>query len=103
MNQDVVRRLVDHEARREARYRTLEEKLELALARTNATGFELVKHPPPPAVSRRKRRLPTGVLLLSTVCWLHHVVTEGDGLTGATRGRLRGVSVWIGAAGATLV
>ena len=39
MNQDVVRKLVDHEVRREAQMRSLDEKLNLILERTNAIGF----------------------------------------------------------------
>ncbi|WP_458232249.1 Fic family protein [Roseateles sp. P5_E8] len=100
MNQDVVRRLVDHEARREAQYRTLEEKLDLVLARTNAIGFALVEQRSHlQQAPTESIELPTSVLSLSTVCWLHHVVTEGDGLPEATRGRLRGVNVWVGPAG----
>lgn len=45
--------------------------------------------------------MPTLSLSLGTVCWLHRVITEGDKLPEASRGRLRSVHVWIGAAGST--
>jgi hypothetical protein len=42
MNQDVVRKLVDHEARRDAQMRSLDEKLNLVLQRTNANSVTII-------------------------------------------------------------
>ena len=100
MNQDVVRRLSVHEARRDAQYRALEEKLDLVLDRTNAIGFALLEqrsHLQAPIAANFD--MPTSALSLGTVCWLHRVVTEGEALPESSRGQLRGVSVWLGPAG----
>lgn len=106
MNQDVVRRLVDHEARREAQHRSLDEKLNLILERTNAIGLALTAQPshlhdsaftPPGSIE-----MPTASLSVTTLCWLHRVITEEDGLSEAVRGRLRSVGVWIGPSGSSL-
>lgn len=105
MNQDVVRKLVDHEARREAQMRSLDEKLNLILERTNAIGFALTEHPSHLGTAGQAPEsieMPTASLSLSTLCWLHRVITEDSGLPEAVRGRLRSVSVWIGPAGSSV-
>jgi fido (protein-threonine AMPylation protein) len=104
MNQDVVRRLVDHEARRDAQIRSLDDKLNLILERTNAIGFALTEGPSHLGSAGRAPEnieMPTASLSLTTLCWLHRVITEEGGLPEAVRGRLRSVSVWIGPAGST--
>lgn len=102
MNQDVVRRLVDSEARREAQFRSLESKLDLVLERTNALGVTLTaRQSSVLAPLSEGLEMPTTLISLATVSWLHRVVTEPDGLPEATRGRLRGVQVWIGPPGST--
>jgi fido (protein-threonine AMPylation protein) len=102
MNQDVVRRLIDHEQRRDAQYRTLEEKIDLVLARTKAIGYSLTEQRSHMQTAHIESvEMPTLSLSLGTVCWLHRVITEGDKLPEASRGRLRSVHVWIGAAGST--
>lgn len=102
MNQDVVRKLVDHEARHEAQMKTLEQKLDLVLERTRVTGLSLTeKESSLHAATPENIELPTSRISLATVSWLHRVVTETDNLPEATRGRLRGVHVWIGPPGST--
>ncbi len=104
MNQDIVRRLVDHEARRDAQIRSLDEKLDLILERTEAIGFELSAQRSrllkQPTVSENLE-MPTASLTLTTLCWLHRVVTEDTRLPEAVRGRLRSVNVWVGTSGST--
>lgn len=104
MNQDVVRRLLDHEKRRERQFLSIESKIDLLLDRTNAIGFALAEQrsslmTSPPV---DELELPTSQVSLSTLCWLHRVLTEGTGLPEATRGRLRSVQVWIGPVGSKL-
>lgn len=104
MNQDVVRKLVDHEARREAQIRLLDEKLDLILARTNAIGFALAEQPSHigrQGSERESIEMPTASMSLTTLCWLHRVITEESSLPEAVRGRLRSVKAWIGPAGST--
>ena len=104
MNQDVVRRLVDHEARRDAQMRSLDEKLNLILERTNAIGFALAEGPTHLGSTSQESEsieMPTAALSLTTLCWLHRVITEDGGLPEAVRGRLRSVNVWIGPAGSS--
>ena len=105
MNQDVVRKLVDHEARRDAQMRSLDEKLNLILERTNAIGFALTdgsSHLGSAGHTVESIEMPTASLSLTTLCWLHRVITEDGGLPEAVRGRLRSVNVWIGPAGSSL-
>lgn len=105
MNQDVVRKLVDHEARRDAQMRLLDDKLNLILERTNAIGFALADQPSHIGNTARVSEsieMPTASLSLTTLCWLHRVITEDDGLPEAIRGRLRSVNVWIGPVGSSL-
>lgn len=105
MNQDVVRKLVDHEARREAQMRSLDEKLNLILERTNAIGFALTERPSHLGIAGQASEsieMPTASLSLTTLCWLHRVITEDSGLPEAVRGRLRSVNVWIGPAGSSV-
>lgn len=105
MNQDVVRKLVDHEARRDAQMRSLDEKLNIILERTNAIDFALTERPSHiRSVGRAPEsiEMPTASLSLTTLCWLHRVITEDDALPEAVRGRLRSVSVWIGPAGSSV-
>ena len=105
MNQDVVRKLVDHEVRRDAQMRSLDEKLNLILERTNAIGFALAdgpSHLASTALASESIEMPTASLSLTTLCWLHRVITEDGGLPEAVRGRLRSISVWIGPAGSSL-
>jgi Fic family protein len=45
--------------------------------------------------------MPTASLSVSTLCWLHRIVTEGLGYPEAVRGRFRAVQVWIGGAGSS--
>jgi len=102
MNQDVVRRLVDHEARREAQFKSLEQKLDLVIERTNSLEFALTKRGSSlQSAAAENIEMPSCLISLATVSWLHRVVTEADGLPEATRGRLRGVQVWIGPPGST--
>jgi Fic family protein len=102
MNQDIVRRLIDHEARRDAQMQLLNEKLDLLLVRTNTIGVALTRNPS--HLSQRANaieniEMPTAHLSLTTLCWLHRLITEGSGLPEAVRGRLRSVGVWIGPPG----
>jgi fido (protein-threonine AMPylation protein) len=99
MNQDVVRKLAAHEAERNAQFSSIERKLDLVLARTNAIGYALVE-----SRSHLERHnsfdfeLPTSTLSLGTVCWIHRVITEGQNLPETSRGQIRGVNVWVGSA-----
>lgn len=105
MNQDVVRKLVDHEERREAQMRSMDEKLSLILERTNALGYALLDNPSHAHSTRtlpENIEMPTASLSLTTLCWLHRVITEDSGLPEAVRGRLRSIRVWIGPAGSSL-
>jgi fido (protein-threonine AMPylation protein) len=105
MNQDVVRKLVDQEARREAQMRSLDEKLNLIMERTNAIGFALTEQPSHLRIAGHATEsieMPTASLSLTTLCWLHRVITEDSRLPEAVRGRLRSVNVWIGPAGSSL-
>ena len=105
MNQDIVRKLVDHEARRETQMRSLDEKLNLILERTNAIDFALTERPSHlqgAVLAPESIEMPTTSLSLTTLCWLHRVITEDDALPEAVRGRLRSVGVWIGAAGSSV-
>jgi hypothetical protein len=102
MNQDVVRRLVDHEARREAQFRTLEQKIDLVIERTNALGVNLTGRASSlQAPVSDNIEMPSSAITLATVSWLHRIVTEHDGLPEATRGRLRAVQVWVGPPGSS--
>lgn len=105
MNQDVVRRLLDHEARYDAQIRALGEKLDLILARTTAIEFDL--HSQPSHLSQLNPpfynlEMPTASITITTLCWLHRVITEESHLPEAVRGRLRSIKVWIGPVGSTL-
>lgn len=104
MNQDVMRKLVDHEARRDAKMRSMEEKLDQILERTNALGFGLLADPSHVQGTRplpESIEMPTASLSLTTLCWLHRVISEDSRLPEAVRGRLRAVRTWIGPAGST--
>ncbi|UVL00521.1 Fic family protein [Pseudomonas sp. B21-048] len=104
MNQDIVRKLVDHEKRRESQIRTLDEKLDLIIERTNAIGFALLEKPShlrQKGSAPENPEMPTASLSLTTLCWLHRVITEDSRLPEAVRGRLRSVNVWVGPAGST--
>ena len=99
MNQDIVRRLRAHEAQRNDQFSSLEQKMELVLARTNSIGYALAEQR-----SHLQHRsvlefeFPTSSLSIGMVCWVHRIVTEGGSLPDASRGQIRGVAVWVGAA-----
>jgi fido (protein-threonine AMPylation protein) len=104
MNQDVVRRLVDHEARRDAHFQAVNDKLDMLLERTRMIGAAIAEgssHLVAGANALENIEMPTAQLSLTTLCWLHRLLTEGTGLPEAVRGRLRSVGVWIGPAGST--
>jgi fido (protein-threonine AMPylation protein) len=102
MNQDVVRRLIDHEARRDAQYKSLELKMDLVLERTKALGVNLTGRPSSlQAPATENIEMPSSAITLAVVSWLHRILTEQDGLPEATRGRLRAVQVWIGGTGSS--
>jgi fido (protein-threonine AMPylation protein) len=103
MNADIVRRLADNEARREARLDTIDEKLNLILKRTTALDANLRALPSSLVASPviASIELPTASLSVSVLCWLHRLLTEGVGLPEAVRGRLRAVQVWVGGVGPT--
>lgn len=104
MNQDVMQRLVDQEARSEVQMRTFENKLNLLLARTNTSGIPLTEAPSYLASTGKSLEsieMATASLSLSTLCWIHRVITEGGGLPEDVRGRLRSVKVWIGPTGSS--
>lgn len=100
-NRDVVRHLSGYEARREAQFRVIDEKLDHVLRRTQAIGVELAEHPshlqPNPSGDFD---MPTASLSLSTICWIHRIVTEDEALPEDVQGRFRTVNVWIGTVGA---
>jgi Fic family protein len=104
MNQDVISRLIDNDSRYEARYRMLDEKLDLVLERTAAFGFALDQQRSHlQQASAENVEMPTSVLSLGTICWLHRVITEGDNLPEEARGHLRKINIWIGQPGSTPV
>lgn len=98
MNADIVRRLASNEARRGAEINNIDQKLELILKRTLAIEFNLNKTQSSlasrPAVEAIE--FPTASLSMSTLCWLHRLLTENSDLSEAVRGRFRAVNVWIG-------
>ena len=101
MNADIVRRLAENEVRRGTELRTIDQKLDVILQRTTAIGADLQALPSSlvlkPAIESIE--LPTASLSMSTLCWLHRLLTEGAGLPEAVRGRFRAVNVWVGGAG----
>jgi len=104
MNQDVVRKLVDHEMRRDAQFRSLDSKLDTILQRTNALELALAKgasHLAIPNDTSVEIEMPTRSLSLTTLCWLHRIVSQEIGLPEAVSGRLRAVNVWIGPPGSS--
>ncbi len=97
MNHDVGRQLAAQENRRELQFQTIEQKLDLVLARTRAIGFSLTQdrsHILKEDVENFD--MPTASVSISAVCWLHRVITEDTNLPEAVRGRFRAVNVWIG-------
>ena len=105
MNQDVIRRLVDHEKRRDLQFQAMDQKLEVILERTNAIGLAVMAQPSrfqQSGADPENIEMPTALLSISTLCWLHRVMTEGLGLPEAVRGRLRSVRVWIGPASSSM-
>lgn len=97
MNQDLVRRLVDHEARRSAQLDSMDAKIELLLRRTAAIEFDLLSKQSHLVAARPSEEIemPTATLSIGMLCWLHRVITESDDRPEAIRGKLRGVTVWI--------
>ena len=97
MNQDLVRRLVDHEARRSAQLDSMDAKIELLLRRTAAIEFDLLSKQSHLVAARpaEEIEMPTATLSIGMLCWLHRVITESDDRPEAIRGKLRGVTVWI--------
>ena len=105
MNTDIVRKLADNERMRVSEMGALERKIDLILARTSAIHEDLHSRPsslsaPGPIV--KNMEMPTALLSMTMVCWLHRVITEGTGLQEAVRGRFRAVQMWIGGLGSTL-
>ena len=102
-NQDLVRKLAAHEARREAQQTSMAEKLDHILRRTEAIEVALRQEPSHRAVrvAIDDIELPTSTLSVSALCWVHRIVTEGSNLPEAVRGRVRSVKVWITSAGGT--
>lgn len=102
MNADIVRRLANNEVRRGAELRNISQKLDLILQRTTALGADLRALPSSlvsTTTTSEAIELPTASLSISTLCWLHRLLTEGAGLPEAVRGRFRAVNVWVGGAG----
>jgi len=101
VNQDVVRRLAENETRQASKFQAIEEKLDLVLARTTAIGIDLQARSSSVIKPEQAEsiELPTASISVATLCWLHRILTEGQGLPEAVRGRLRGVQVWIGKQG----
>ncbi len=97
MNHDVGRQLAEQEQRRELQYQTIDQKLDLVLARTRAIGISLTQDRSHLLMEDIENfDMPTATVSISAVCWLHRVVTEGTNLPEAVRGRFRAVNVWIG-------
>ncbi len=103
VNHDLVKRLADNEIRRDAQMRSVEEKLEAILERTNALEFALTSSPSSliAAPYLENTDLPTASLSATTLCWIHRVLTENTGIPESVRGRFRSLNVWIGPKGST--
>jgi hypothetical protein len=104
MNQDVVRKLVDQEARQDAHFQAIGEKLSIILERTRAFEYALQEAPShltQKHVQVEGIEMPTASLSITMTCWLHRVITENDRLPEAVRGRLRSVQSWIGPDGSS--
>jgi fido (protein-threonine AMPylation protein) len=104
MNHDVVRKLSENEARRDAQMRTVQDTLDKILARTNAIGLDL--HASPSSLQKAAQgveslEMPTASFTATTLCWVHRLLTENLNLPEAVRGRFRAVQVWIGGPGST--
>jgi Fic family protein len=99
MNADLIRRLADNEARHDFQFRGIHQKLDLVLARTSAIESDLRAQPSSLAISQvsgERLEMPTAALSMTTLCWLHRILTEGLGAPEAVRGRFRSIQVWIG-------
>ena len=99
MNSDVIRILSENEARRDVQMSTVQDKLDMLLARTNSTAMNL--HAQPSSlqhltVAAKTFEMPTASLTGASLCWLHRLITEDLRLTEVVRGRFRAVQVWIG-------
>jgi hypothetical protein len=106
MNYEVIRKLLDDEARFSGFGAKIDEVLiqnREVLSRTNALELNLEK------VSSSLHRFEnsgsvqaaTVTLSLSTLCWIHRIATENSGLPEAMRGRFRAIEVWLGGSGTT--
>jgi fido (protein-threonine AMPylation protein) len=96
MNADIVERLAANEARRDTQLRTLDRKIDDLLDRTMSIETNLRAQTSSLAASVGHVEMPTASLSVSTLCWIHRIVTEGSNLPEAVRGRLRTVQSWIG-------
>jgi hypothetical protein len=102
MNEDIVEKLAQNEKRRDAQIRSIDNKLDQILRRSQAIEVALLDQP-----SRLRETLrgsvdietPTATLSLESLCWLHRVIAEDSGLPEAVRGHLRSVNAWVGVAG----
>jgi fido (protein-threonine AMPylation protein) len=101
MNVDVVRKLVDNEKLHDAQLQKLSDKIDSFMERTNALIENLRAGPSSLTRPVDRIEMPTSSLSASMLCWIHRVLTEGDGQSEAVRGRFRAVQTWIGPAGAT--
>jgi fido (protein-threonine AMPylation protein) len=101
MNSDIARQLAESERRRDLQIRSLEEKVDRLLERTMAIQEDLRVRPSSVGTGSVIERLemPTASLSVTTLCWIHRILTEG--MPEATRGRLRSINVWVGPANST--
>jgi Fic family protein len=104
MNYDVMRKLIDSEVQRKREMASIEEKLDLLLSRTTALGIDLragfSSLTSMPQTSQIVE-MPTASLSLTSLCWVHRILTEASPLPEELRGRFRAIGVWIGLSGST--
>jgi hypothetical protein len=104
MNADISARLLEIEKQRDVRQARIEAKLDF-LVRTMAAETDLLAEPSAlvsAPVNIEFPEFPMSRLSVSSLCWVHKVVTSGSGASTHRRGQFRTLQSWIGAADGSL-
>jgi len=82
MNADVIRKLSENEARRDAQMQMVQDTLDLLILRTSAMEMNLQRGPSSILQATRPVEsvdLPTASFSAATLCWIYRLLTEGLG------------------------
>ena len=98
MNSDLVRKLAESEMRLGDQIRRFSERIESVIHHTISASSSLSSRDSSLDYNSNLKNFeaPTALLSITTLCWIHRMITEGTGYPQAGRGNFRNVEVWIG-------